>query len=231
MNALFKLSYGMYVVCSGSGDKYNGQIANALIQVSAESPQILVSINKNNLTHQLIKESNVFTVSILSKNAPMKFIGRFGFKSGRNINKFEGVDYRAGKTGAPVVISNSTGYIECEVVNSVDFATHTGFVGKLIDSQELNDSEPMTYADYHIVKGGMSPENAPTYIKDKKMDIKEEKKMGKYRCTVCGYIYDPEKGDPDSGVAPGTAFEDVSEEWVCPVCGVGKDAFEAADQE
>ena len=87
----------------------------------------------------------------------------------------------------------------------------------------------MTYEYYHEVKGGLSPKTAPTYYKeiDKAKEIikKEEEKMDKYVCTVCGYVYDPEKGDPDGGIAPGTKFEDISDEWVCPLCGVGKNDF------
>ena len=86
----------------------------------------------------------------------------------------------------------------------------------------------MTYEYYHNVKGGYSPKNAPTYngSSDKKtIQKKEEKNMEKYVCTVCGYVYDPEAGDPDNGVAQGTTFEDIPKDWVCPVCGAGKTAF------
>ncbi|HDN85414.1 MAG TPA: rubredoxin [Candidatus Aerophobetes bacterium] len=85
----------------------------------------------------------------------------------------------------------------------------------------------MTYAYYHEVKRGTSPSSAPTYIKEEKK--KEKGKMIKYKCTVCGYIYDPEKGDPDSGIKPGTPFEELPDDWVCPVCGASKDAFEKED--
>ena len=89
----------------------------------------------------------------------------------------------------------------------------------------------MTYAYYHQVKNGAEPPTAPTYIKeeDKNNNKPEEKKeagsMKKYVCSVCGYVYNPADGDPDSGIAPGTAFEDIPSDWVCPICGVGKDMF------
>jgi rubredoxin len=76
-----------------------------------------------------------------------------------------------------------------------------------------------------VIKGGTSPKNAPTYIKDERIEKKEGKKMDKYVCNVCGYVYDPEKGDPDNGVAPGTSFEDLPDDWVCPVCGASKKSF------
>lgn len=226
MKVLHKISYGMYVICSKSNDAFNGQIANVVTQVTSEPAQLLVCINKNNLTHEYISKSRVFTVSILDKDTPMKFIGHFGFKSGRKFNKFKDIDYKTGETGVPIVLNNCLGYLECNVISEIDIGTHTGFIGKVTDIQKLSDAEPMTYAYYHMVKGGMSPESAPTYIKNEKKEEKEGNKMGKYKCTVCGYIYDPAAGDPDSGIDPGTSFEDLPEDWVCPVCGAGKDAFE-----
>lgn len=221
---LYKISYGLYVVSSKKGERLNGQIANTVFQITAEPPVIAVCINKQNLTHQFIQESKVFAASILSKETPMRFIGHFGFKSGRDLDKFEDLDYKIGVTGAPLVLENCIGYIEAEVVNSVDVGTHTIFIGKVVDAQIIKDEEPMTYAYYHQVKGGISPKTAPTYIKEENQ--KRVRKMERYRCTICGYIYDPEKGDSDSGIKPGTSFEDLPDEWVCPVCGAGKDAFE-----
>ena len=84
----------------------------------------------------------------------------------------------------------------------------------------------MSYAYYHEIKGGDSPEAAPTYIKN---EVKKEvRKMEKYVCKICGYVYDPEKGDPDKGIAPGTSFQDLPNDWVCPVCGAGKEQFKKA---
>ncbi len=100
----YKISYGLYVVSSRRGDKLNGQIANTVFQVTSEPPTIAVSINKQNLTHKFIEESKVFAVSILSKEAPMQFIGHFGFKSGRDIDKFKNIDYKVGVSGAPTYI-------------------------------------------------------------------------------------------------------------------------------
>lgn len=91
LKALHKLSYGMYIVSSKSGEKFNGQIANTVFQVTSEPPTVAVSINKQNLTHDFIEESKVFNVSILSEEAPFTFIGHFGFKSGRDMDKFDGV--------------------------------------------------------------------------------------------------------------------------------------------
>ena len=224
---LHKISYGIYVICSKNKEKINGQIANALFQVTAEPPTIAVSINKQNLTNEYIKKSKCFTVSILSEEAPMNFIGNFGFKSGRDINKFTDVKYKLGKSKAPIVLDYAIACIEAIVIDSINVGSHDIFVGEVEDTELISEDKPMTYDYYHNVKGGYSPKTAPTYSKIVDIEIKkEEEKMDKYVCKVCGYVYNPEKGDPDNGIKPGTKFEDIPNDWVCPVCGAGKKEFE-----
>jgi flavin reductase (DIM6/NTAB) family NADH-FMN oxidoreductase RutF/rubredoxin len=220
--ALYKISYGMYVVCSKYGDKMNGQIANTVIQVASEPPIIAVAINKKNLTHECIDKSKVFTTSILAQDTPLSFIGNFGFKSGREINKFEGINYKLGETGAPIVTDNTLAYLEAMVIEQLDAVTHTIFIGQVVGAEAIEEGEPMTYAYYHEVKRGNTPKSAPSYV-----DVKKEVKlvMAKYECTVCGYIYDPEQGDPDGKIPPGTPFEKLPDDWVCPVCGAAKSEF------
>jgi len=164
---LYRISYGLYVISSKKGERLNAQIANTVFQITSEPPTVALSINKENLTHEFIVESNVFVVSILSRETPMKFIGHFGFRSGRDTDKFESVGYRVGVTGAPIVTENSVGYLEAEVINSLDAGTHVVFVGRVVDAQILKDEEPMTYAYYHEVKRGKAPKAAPTYIDEK----------------------------------------------------------------
>ena len=225
LKALHKISYGLYIVCSRDGKKFNGQIANALFQVSSKPPTVALSINKQNLTHDYIKKSNVITISILTQDTPMKFIGLFGFKSGREIDKLNQVKYKLGTTEVPIVLDYALAYLEAEILELIDVGTHTIFVGKIVYVDIINEEEPMTYAYYHQIKGGYSPKTAPTYSGEVDKPIKEGLKMNKYVCTVCGYVYDPDKGDPDNGIEPGTKFEDLSDDWVCPICGATKDAF------
>jgi len=222
LKALYKLGYGLYVVSSRKGDRLNGQIANTVFQITSEPPTIAVSINKNNLTHEFITESKVLAVSVLSQDTPLSFIGHFGFKSGRDIDKLEGINYKTGETQAPVITDNTLAYLEARVIQEVDAGTHTIFVGELVGADVLKEGEPMTYAYYHQVKRGTTPKTAPSYIAEKK----EVPKMVKYKCTVCGYIYDPELGDPDGGIKPGTPFEEIPDDWVCPICGAAKSEFE-----
>ncbi len=228
VKAFRKLTYGLYIVTSRSGDRRNGQIANTLFQVTSDPLRIVVSINKENLTHQLIYESGVFAVSVLDVDTPMTLIGTFGFKSGRDIDKFENISLKEGKTGCPVVQDHSLAFLEAKVTDRVDVGTHTLFIAEVVDAEVLREGEPMTYAYYHQVKGGKTPKKAATYLEEEK-----EKDRGKggilgdrYECKVCGYVYDPVVGDSDAKVPAGTAFVDLPPDWVCPVCGASKDQFD-----
>ena len=223
--ALHKISYGLYVVTSGQDGKFNGQIANSMFQVTANPATVAISINKENYTHGLIELSRKFVVSILAQSAPMKLIGLFGFKSGRDVNKLQNIKTKTGTTNVPIVLENAVAYIEAELEKELDCGTHTIFVGNVVDGDVISDEEPMTYAYYQQVKGGKSPKTAPTYVKDEPA-ASAPLAGPRYVCSVCGYVYDPAKGDPDSGIAPGTRFEDIPDSWTCPVCGADKSKFE-----
>ena len=171
MVGLKKLSYGMFVVSSKLKEKINGQIANTVIQVSAKPPKVVVAINKGNLTHEYISESKVFSVSILSTETPVKIIGLFGFRTGREVNKFEKVKYRKGITGCPILLQYTVAYLEVKVLEEIDVGTHTLFVGEVIDSGILGEDFPRTYEYYQKELKGKAPERVPTYMEEK---IKEK---------------------------------------------------------
>ena len=164
---MHRMTYGMYVVSSRKGEKFNGQIANTVFQITSNPIQIATSINKENLTHEYIENGKNFSVSILSKETPFPFIGLFGFQSGRNVNKFEKVNFKVGVTGAPIVTDYSLGYLEAKVVKQIDAGTHTIFIGEVIDSEKLGDGVPMTYDYYHNVVRGKTPKKAATYVEVK----------------------------------------------------------------
>ncbi len=225
--ALHKISYGLYIVTSGQEGKFNGQIANSIVQATSKPATLVICINKENYTHELIRQSRKFTVSIVSEAAPMTFIGLFGFKSGRDVDKLKDVKTKTGVTGVPIVLDYSVGFIEAELEGELDCGTHTVFVGKVVEADLTGEGQPMTYDYYQNVKGGKSPKTAPTFDQDAAATPKPKaQKADRYVCTVCGYVYDPEKGDPDSGIAPGTRFEDIPDSWTCPVCGAEKSKFE-----
>ncbi len=223
LSAFFKLSYGVYIISSCMENRFNGQIANAVFQVSSSPPKLAVSINKENLTHQFVQKSGVFSVSVLSIDAPIDFIGRFGFRTGRDFNKFEGVDYKIGYRGVPIVLDYTIAYFELELEKQVDLGSHNLFIAKIVGAEVILEGEPLLYSYYHKVKKGQSPKSAPTYVEQEKGGVEG---MKQFRCKVCSYVYNPEVGDPENGINPGTVFEDLPDDWVCPVCGVGKDQFE-----
>ncbi len=225
--ALQKLGYGLYVVCSRKEDKLNGQIANTLFQVCSEPPVIAVALNRQNLTHEFISKSKVFSGSILSQETPLPFIGNFGFKSGRDFDKLKGIQYRLGETSVPIVLDHSLAYLEAKVLSQIEVGTHTVFLGGVVGGDIVKEGDPMTYAYYHQVKRGTTPKSAPSYVEETKKAVSS---AVKYKCSVCGYVYDPEKGDPDGGVKNGTPFGAIPDGWVCPVCGAAKDMFEKADE-
>ena len=222
-SVLSLLEYGLYLLGSRVGERYNAQIVNAFIQVTPVPPRVAFALNKGNLTHDFVKESLVFSLSILSEEVPLDFIGKFGFRSGRLGDKFLGVNHKFAKNGCPVVLDYSLGYLAGKVIGELDVDTHTLFVGEVEEGEILREGVPLSYSNYQKIKKGVTPKVAPTFIETKP---KEVGKMKRYVCSVCGYVYDPEKGDPEHGIAPGTAFEDLPEDWVCPVCGASKNQFE-----
>ncbi|MBF0493501.1 MAG: rubredoxin [Candidatus Omnitrophica bacterium] len=224
---LQNISYGVYVISSVKDGKYNGLIGNCVIQITNEPITIAISISKKNLTHDFIMSSGLFTISILDRTAPLKFIGQFGFKSGRDTDKFVGVGYKVLPSGCPLVTDHTLSWISAKVLKNMDCVTHTLFLAEVMDGDTLKNGEPMTYEYYHQEKRGTTPENAPTFIKNS--DQKICATGSKYRCLVCNYIYDPLLGDKDSGIEPGIPFEKLPDNWVCPICGVGKDQFVKVD--
>ncbi len=163
-NALFKLSYGVYVVTSWNNGKATGCTANSAMQITSSPATIAVSINHDNFTNGCIKDTGIFAISILGENCDPSVIGNFGFKSGRDNNKFSDYDPLI-KNYLPIV-PKASAYITCKVVDTMETATHTVFLGEVTDADILNDDTPMTYSYYHNVIKGKSPKNAPTYSGD-----------------------------------------------------------------
>lgn len=164
-NVLHNISYGMFIVSSIKGNLLNGQTANTVFQITSEPATIAISINKKNLTHEYIEASSRFTISVLDESAPLGFIGKFGFRSGRKENKFKDVKFKKLDSGCPIILENTICYIEADVINRFDCGTHTLFIGKMTSSEVLKQGKPLTYDYYHQVKHGATPAAAPTFIK------------------------------------------------------------------
>lgn len=163
IKALFSMTYGMYIVSTEFEGKKNGQIANTVMQITSDPISIATCLNKVNYTEELIHKSGVLTFSVLEQAVPMTFIGQFGFKCGRDLDKFQGVNYITGTTGAPMITDWSLSVIEARVEKTVDMPTHTLFICRVVGAKWLKEGMPLTYADYHLVKKGKSPKSAPTF--------------------------------------------------------------------
>lgn len=217
--ALFKISYGLYIISSGDIKHGNGFISNTFFQVTAEPPRFAACCNKVNYTAALIEETGAFSVSVLHTDTSSEIFGRFGYRSGKDFDKLEGMTVRYGETGVPVVMNDCIAFLECRVIQTVDVGTHLLFIGELVQAELLDDAmDPLTYLYYRKVKKGMAPKNAPTYIDKSKLSAKKAPgTFKKYKCSACGYIYDE--------AAEAIRFADLPNDWVCPVCGSEKADF------
>ena len=209
----YDISYGMYVVTTNYEGKNVGCIANSFCQITSVDNIVSISLNKQNFTNMAIKQTKKFALSIISENTNSELIGKFGFYSSKDVNKFEGFDFEV-LNNMPVIKENCTGYLVCEVFDVIDAGTHDIFLAKTVEGEKFNNNIPMTYSYYHKVVKGKAPKTAPTYVE-------EEVKTGggkKFKCSVCGYVYDEDKEK--------TKFDDLPSDWKCPLCGIPKELFE-----
>ncbi len=213
--AMYKLSYGLFVVSTEYGGKLNACITNTAIQVANSPDRVGLAINKANLTHDLVMASGVFNISIISTDAKFDLFQRFGMQSGRDVDKFDGfTDVAAAANGLPYVTKGTNAYMSCKVCESFDLGSHTFFVAAIEDMEVLADTPSCTYADYQ------------SSIKPKRKAAPAADEGAVYRCTICGFEYKEKDGDPANGIAPGTKWEDLPDDWVCPLCKHPKSDFE-----
>ncbi len=206
--ALFKLSYGVYICTTWDEGRPVGCVANSTMQITSSPATVAVSVNKKNHTHQCIEDTGYFAICVLAEDSDPKLIGRFGFMSSRDTDKFAGVDYAV--RGKLPVLNDAIAFMSCKVLEKWETSTHTVFLGEVFDCDTLRKGKPMTYAYYHEVLKGKTSANAPTYS----AKASEEEEAPKYVCQICNYEYD---GD--------VPFEELPDDWVCPICGVGKEMF------
>ena len=148
-NALYKLSYGVFVLTARDGDRDNGSIIDTAIQVTDDPGQVSICVHKTGLTHDMIMNTGEFTVSVISKKAKADLYERFGFKSGREGDKFEGFDgWKRGKNDIIYITEGTNAYISVKVGKVVDLGTHTMFIGRITDMEVLNDDLSATYEYY-----------------------------------------------------------------------------------
>ena len=191
--AMYKLSYGLFVLTAKEAEKDNGCIINTAIQAASEPNQLSICVNKLNYTHDMVLRTGEFTVSVLSQNAKFDLFRQFGFQSGRDVNKFENFDACArGANGIYYITEGTNAYISVKVKKTEDLGSHTMFIGAITDMEVLSNAPSVTYA-YYL-------EN----IKPKPQAVgKTESGQTVWRCTICGYEY---------------VGEELPEDFVCPLC-------------
>lgn len=225
-NAFRCINYGLYIVSSIDADgRYVGCIANTFQQIASEPPMVSVALNKDNHTTKCISASKKFCVSVLSESATMELVGRFGFQSSKDVDKFEETSFNLGDDGVPEVTQNTSAVFHVEVADEVDAGTHTLFIGKVSDAQIVSDERPMTYNYYHSVLRGKTPPKAASYNGGDTLSLNENgedapsgenagsvgsKRVG-WRCSLCGYIVE---------------MEELPDDFKCPICGAGRELFE-----
>jgi flavin reductase (DIM6/NTAB) family NADH-FMN oxidoreductase RutF/rubredoxin len=240
LHAFHKLTYGIYLVASEYEEQKVGYIANTVFQVTSKPPFLAVSCHKNNASTEIIRKAGAFSVSVLRKDASAKLIGDFGFKSGRDIDKYSGLKIIRSKTGVPVVLNDSLAWFDCQIREMKDLGSHWLMIGEVMDSEQISDEEPLTYAWYREKYKILSPKNSPTYLDRDQLEEERQTTLSEsagpdtekvtpklYVCLICGFTYDPEEGDPSVGIPPGTPFEDLPEDYRCPVCNATKEYFRA----
>ncbi|MBR2903722.1 MAG: flavin reductase [Clostridia bacterium] len=187
--AMYKLSYGLFVLTVNDGKKDSGCITNTVMMMTDNPCRIVVFVNNANYTAEVLKKTGVFNVSVLAESAPFDLFKRFGFQSGRDVDKFADTKYPRAENGLRYIDENANALISAKVVDKYDYGTHTLFVAEVTDAVTLSEENSVTYAYYQ--------EN----IKPKANAPKEEGKE-KWVCSVCGYVHE--------GPLP--------EDFVCPWC-------------
>jgi len=208
------INYGMYIVSTKdiNSNRNVGCIVNTLVQITSRDVVVSVSINKNNYTNKVLKESKKVAISILSENTSKDVIGKFGYYSSLDTDKFLDIEYKE-VDNLPVCFENITGYIIGDVIDIISVDTHDIFLIKVTNTEKVSDLSAMTYSFYHEKLKGVSPKNAPTYVEESSVSGGK-----KYRCKICGYVYDNSKEE--------IPFDELPDNWKCPLCGAPKNLFE-----
>lgn len=204
--AFYNLSYGVFILGTKAGDKINACITNTCFQAAANPVRVAISCINQNLTCQMIKESGVFSLSVLDQTCTFDTISRFGYQSGRDADKFADFEYSLDSNGCPYVTSQVCSVFECKVLSSQDLGSHTLFVAEVTDAKVVSTNSPLTYADYQA------------NVKPKKSDTAAapSKKIVAWKCKICGYVYEGSELPAD--------FE-------CPICGHPAEDFEPVYEE
>ena len=195
-NAMFKLSYGLFVLTARDGAKDNGCIINTAQQLTSAPMRISITVNKANYTHDMIEKTGAFNISVLTEGAPFGLFKQYGFQSGRTADKLSGGEPRT-ENGIAYLSEHANAVISGKVISTVDCGTHTLFIADVAEAHVLSAEPSVTYAYYFA------------HIKPKPQPAAEKKKG--FVCKICGYVYEGETLPPD---------------FICPLCKHGAEDFE-----
>lgn len=212
--ALYSLSYGLYVLGVKNGDSFGGSVVDAFAQVgSGDVPVVVLACMKHTNTGKLIKENGEFTVSVLNKDVDPAVIANFGFQSSRDVEKWQNVRHVLADS-LPVLV-DAAAYLRCRVTEVKELESHTVFFCDVVNAWH-GDGEPLLYAEYQKpqLKNAVREAFARLKSQGEKKPAEREETKEKWVCGVCGYEYD---GD--------IPFEELPEDYVCPVCGKPKSEF------
>ena len=173
-NALFKLSYGLFVLTARQDGKDNGCIVNTVMQITDDPKRVVVGVNKQNLTHDMILATGEFNVSVLSQEATFWFFEHYGFQSGRDVDKFANIPETRTQNGLRYVAACTNAVISGKVISTVDCGTHTLFIADVTEAKTLSQEKSMTYQYYF------------DQVKPKPQPVKAES----WVCKICGYVYE-----------------------------------------
>ena len=217
--SMFRITYGLYIVSSGNDQEGNGFISNTVFQVTSTPPRFASCCNKDNHTAGIIQRTGHFSVSVLHSETSPEIFGTFGYRSGKDLNKMEGMEVRYGESGVPIIVNDAIAFLECRVVDTYDVGTHLIFIGELTHAEILDEHKtPMTYQYYREVKKGVAPKNAPTYVDKSKLVKKDSKEApAVHECAACGYLYNESEEE--------TPFANLPDDYICPICGAEKNDF------
>ncbi len=226
-NALFKLSYGLFILSSREGGRDNGCIINTVELLTNTPNRITVSVNKQNCSHDMIKRTGLFNVSVLTEETPFEVFKHFGFQSGRDTDKFAGYEgVERASNGILYTTKYTNALISGRVVGSHDYDTHTLFVAEVTGARLLSKAPSVTY-DYYFAHIKPLPGATVGAVKQvaestaKMPDPSEQKPegaSGRWICRICGYVYDE--------AVEGVPFEKLPADWTCPLCKHPKSDFE-----
>lgn len=214
--AFRELSYGLYIITAVDGGKKAGCVVNTFNQVTSSPARVSVAVNKENFTTGVILAAGRFEASVLAESAPMELIGRFGFQSSADIDKFAETQCALDEAGVPYVTEHTVAHFGARVIETVDVGTHMLIVGEVEEASVLAESAPMTYAYYHEVKGGKTPAKASSYTPDEPAAVASEPQAAPaarigWRCKICGYVIET---------------DELPEDFQCPICKQGREMFE-----